>query len=496
MSSLLPRSMQVLRRWSGWVLFLATTFVLCRVGLQQRRKLVEEWHVPAGDGLQYFQLSQELVKHRRLAYGPAPKPLTFSRLPGYPLFLAQVAVRTKTDDIQVHLRHATRANVLLDIGTALLVLLLVRELSADRLGRHVAALLGLGFTLACPGLILLSCYGLSESLATCLATLEVYLAVRAMRGRMILLAALAGIVAGFAQLVRADALTVAPAVVLAILFADAPWRRRLVALLACGLCAAAIFAPWPIRNLRKFGEPHFGSAYWRTINGAPLPPGPIAWARTWGSSAPGESYIDYSFSWNHPVYGYMVTPAMYENEAERQLVVNIFEDYNRGALTPNSGITEAVARRFADLASVRVRADPFRVFVTLPLRRMAELWSPIPERELPMKSTLLDLPARRAWFGHIERALFALALLGAIGLALRRSPSRRRVAVLAASIGARTALFSFAVPLGVTGRYLVEVLPLLVALAACAPFAFTRSVQRPSPLGCLTEKGVPPLTES
>ena len=96
----------------GLLLVAGTTF---------RLRLVRDHHGPAGDGLQYWTLSQELLRAGRLAFGPPPAPLTFTRLPGYPLFLAHVAVLRHPADLETHLVRATRANALLGVGTGVLL---------------------------------------------------------------------------------------------------------------------------------------------------------------------------------------------------------------------------------------------------------------------------------------------------------------------------------------------------------------------------------------
>ena len=58
-----------------------------------RVAVIRTWHAPAGDGTQYYALSQELLLHGRYAFGPPPRPLDFTRMPGYPLYLAYAAVR-------------------------------------------------------------------------------------------------------------------------------------------------------------------------------------------------------------------------------------------------------------------------------------------------------------------------------------------------------------------------------------------------------------------
>ena len=138
--------------------------------------------------------------------------------------------------------------LLLDLATGLCVFAVLL-----RFGRR-AALIGLCATFLSPLMFLLSCYGLTETLATCLATVEVWLALRAMRSRLLLHAALCGLVAGLAQLVRNDAVTVAPAVALAIYWSAEPLRRRAAALALATLIGVAVFAPWPLRNLYPYVE--------------------------------------------------------------------------------------------------------------------------------------------------------------------------------------------------------------------------------------------------
>src|SRR5437870_2532881 len=94
-------------------LFIAALVVL---GLGLRLAAVHSFHAPAGDGLQYYALSQELARGHRFAYAPPPAPLTYTRLPGYPLFLAYVAVRQAGLGLVPHIVRATQANALLDIG--------------------------------------------------------------------------------------------------------------------------------------------------------------------------------------------------------------------------------------------------------------------------------------------------------------------------------------------------------------------------------------------
>jgi hypothetical protein len=423
------------------------------LGLLFRLVVVWSWHAPAGDGLQYHALASELSAHGRFALGPPPRPLTYVRMPGYPLFLAYVAVR-KPLDLERHLIRATRANVLLDLATALCVFAVL-----SRFGRR-AALIGLVATFLSPLMFLLSCYGLTETLATSLATVEVWLALRARRERLFLHAALCGLVAGLAQLVRNDAVTVAPAVALAIYWSAEPLRRRAAALALAAIIAVAVFAPWPLRNLRQFAAPHFGGTFWRDNNGTPLPTEIIDWERTWATSAPGESYLDVPIVFGGPLDPNrpgIILPAMYDSPEERARIAELFTRYNKEHLSP------AVNAGFAQLAQERRRAHPLRTFVWLPLQRIVHLFSPVPEWELPMRSRLLGLPKLRPLFGWWDKLVYALGLVGAVVMWRR---DRRLLVILGSWVAARAVLFSWTIPNATTERYLVECYPALIMFAA------------------------------
>jgi hypothetical protein len=424
-----------------------------------RLAVVSTWHNPAGDGVQYYALSQELRAEARFAYGPEPEPPTYTRLPGYPLFLAYLAVRQAPISLDAHLRRATRANVLLDAATALLVYALLR-----RWGRR-PALVGLLLAFTCPLQLTLVCYGLTETLATALATLELWLALRILSGPSLAWPALAGITAGLAQLVRADAVMAAPAVAMAIFWSPTTLRRRRLAFGLAGAGAALVFAPWPMRNLALFGRPYLAAVAWRSIAGQPLPDTSVGWMRTWASGRPGESFLDLVFAVPLPADTRrpgILLPQMYDDPAERRRVSALFTRFTRESWS------EPVVREFDALAQERTRRHPLRTFLWLPLKRISHLWSPVPEWELGMDVPWLGLPRLLWTFAFWYAALYVLALAGAIGL-WRRGPGtfeRRFAAVLTSVVGARTALYGYMVPAAVNSRYLIEAFPALIVLAA------------------------------
>ena len=454
-----------MRRWPAprrrTVLSAALALGIIAAALAFRLRIVDDWRAPAGDGLQYYALSQSLIASHRLAFG-ARMPLSFSRLPGYPLFLAAVVHQAPTA-LEQHLVAAAHANVWLDLGTALLVFGLVRRRRLG-LGPATAAFVAV---IACPMLVFLSCYGLSESLATFLTTLALYCALG--DGRRWAIAA--GAAFGLVQLVRIDGLTVLPALLLALGFGATCWPERLWRGALFAVAALLVFAPWPLRNLERFGAPHFEGTAWVRQDGQPLPFGMMRWMLTWASGAAGEDFGALQVAndaFLQPERGGTLLPAMYDSAPEKAEVVALFDRYDHGGLTP------AVDAAFRRLAAARRKRSRWRYYVTLPLRRLAAEWRPMPEWELPVRSSLLHLPEARSAYDAFERVLFGLALLGAALLARRDG---RFVLVIITVVAARAALPALAHPFPVE-RYLVESFPALLALTGAGvalPLAAARA---------------------
>ncbi|HEX8951910.1 MAG TPA: hypothetical protein VF945_08695, partial [Polyangia bacterium] len=393
------------------------------------------------------------------AFAPE-KPLQYSRLPGYPLFLAAI-VHQSPIELHSHLWIAAQANAWLDLASALLVLLMVRD---RRLGLG-AAWAAFAAVVVCPMLIFMSTYGLSESLATFLTTLTLFCALRSGWAWAIA----GGAAFGLLQLVRIDGFAILPAVALALWFGATTGRQRLGRGALFLLTAALVFAPWPIRNYRAFGAPHFEGTAWMRQDGQPLPLGMMRWMRTWGTGAWGQDFPLLKVAND----GYLKTDrggillsAMYDSDAEKALVIDLFERYNKKGLTPE------LDAEFDRLAAMRRARAPLRSYVGLPLRRFVAEWTPMPEWELPVRSRALHLPAWREAYNVFERFLFALALVGAVALWRRDA---RLVAIVVAAVGARAALHAIAHPFPVE-RYMVESFPAMMALAGSSVLVLRRRV--------------------
>lgn len=415
-----------------------------------------QWHVPAGDGVQYYKLSQQLAAHQRLAYDDK-SPLSYSRMPGYPLFLAFVAVGTAPLDMNQHLVRATRANLVLDLITALCVFLLVRLYAPQ----GIAATLALAFVLFHPLGLLLCCYGLTESLVTCLLTIAFCAGVAADRRWWLPL--VAGLATGLALLVRVDAVLHLPVLAFVV------WRatRRSTAglgqalrvngraALLFTLCAAIPYGLWPLRNLQRFGAPHLFGTEWIAQNGDPLPTGYTDWVRSWSGAAPGDAYsLLLVVNRMNLDPNRLIQPQMVDNDDERARVAALMREINK------SGMTPAVSDGFKQLVAERRARHPFRHFVGLPARRLVELWKPVPDYDFPMKVPALGLPAGRRVFDWLGQLL----LLGAaILLPFAYRKERALTTIIVAMVLLRSAAMAW-LPPSPNQRYVVELFPLLAVI--------------------------------
>lgn len=447
----------VLRMLRGLLWLIA---ILCAWKL--RMTVVGESQASAGDGLQYFQLAQTVKLFRRFAYLPS-LPLTYTRLPGYPLFLALIQP-ARLVGLEEHLILATRANAVLDLITALLVAAIGRRLGMGQL----AQLLGFGAVIVSPPLLMLSTHGLSEPLVTCLLTFAVYLALSVHDAKTSQSkdqrTLLAGLLLGLAQLVRVDAVLGIPAVLvlIAIGASDRSQRIRLCAL--CLVVWAVTFAPWPLRNLRLFGSPHFGGSPWIDQEGSPLRLGMMRWYQTWATGqTDGEGFDLFLVARHAPLPPHrpnVITPLMYDDEAERTELASLFDKYNREGLSP------AVDRQFYRLAAKRLVRHPVRVLVLLPLRRLQTLWSPMPPYEMGIKSSLLRLPELRARWDRLDSMLLFLSLAGTC-FALSEPNKRRWVVALWLIPLVRSGAFVYLHPIPLQ-RYFVEAMPIVLLFSGYA----------------------------
>lgn len=432
---------------------------MCAPGVWLRLRVVSEYRNYAGDGWQYYHLAENLVgPGHRFAFGPPPQPPAWSRLPGYPLFVAGAGLGApRFNDADVGARVARSQAVLDVVGTGVAAFLLALEV-----GLSLPAWLALVLCIASPLLALCTTYILSESLAVFLTTVTLWLLLRAGRTRPVLHLGLAGAVCGAALLVRADSVTLLPLFAVPLLSSETARAERLRGALVAIACAAAVMSPWVVRNVIHFRDPHLFGSSWVTKNGDPLPTGVQRWLLTWAIDPREAADVAWKMTKSNPVLASQLPAAAADSAAERKRLGELFDAYNRAGY-----ITHEVDAGFVKLARERRERDPLRYYGTLPLRRARELWwNPVPDWEMPAQAPSVGIPEARAQLVPLTHRMLLFAALGLlVALLVGGGAGRRLVALVLLAAAVRTVVVVFVVA-GGTQRYVVELVPSLLALGA------------------------------
>jgi 4-amino-4-deoxy-L-arabinose transferase-like glycosyltransferase len=440
-----------------FVAAVAAAGAMARAGLTRRFEATAAFHNFAGDGWQYFHLAEQLVKDKRYAFAPSPVPLASSRLPGYPVFLAWVGKEVEKFDPDKVAELVLRKQAWIDLLTALVAFLIAREV-----GLRAAPWMAFALCLASPFLVLAVCYLLTETIATFLYTTTLWLLLRACRTRPMLHLGLAGALLGIGMLVRADAITLLPCFGVPLLFAKGKRRDKLGMAAAAALAALVCFSPWPLRNWKRFHALRPTGAEWVTKAGDPLTTGPQAWLRTWVVDPEEAAHVAWSVTRSDALWSGYLTIDAWDTVDEKLRMLALFDDWSRVRL-----LTPELDRRFTDEARARRARDPWRYWIQLPWKRAKKLWlEPVPEWELPAAIRPAPEPKERLVWPRLHKRSVKLALAGLIVLLLFRR-GRPLAALAATAAAARTVAIVFVVP-GGTQRYLFEIIPLLLVLAAVA----------------------------
>jgi 4-amino-4-deoxy-L-arabinose transferase-like glycosyltransferase len=361
---------------------------------------------------------------------------TDARLPGYPMFLAKIFWLFGIGNFKAVLL----AQILLDLGTCLIVADLARRAVSGR-----AAKIAFVLTALCPFLANYAAAALTE-------TLEVFFTALALDGAAAALGRMheAGGGMGVYKLWAATGAAIAACILLrpdggillaavAFYLAGIAWECLpvkknvagvLVAAIILALFALAPLAPWTIRNFRTLH--HFQPLAPRYANEPDevVPRGYNRWVKTW--------IVDYAsveeIYWNVP--GAKIDPQKLpsralDSAAERDATLAVIADYNQSEI-----MTPALDARFGNLAAERIHTRPVRYYVVLPLLRIADMW-------LRPRTELLP-PDVRWWefnddtkqsvlavgFGLLNLAYVAAALWTLLRLAWVRKPSAVRWAGL------------------------------------------------------------------
>jgi hypothetical protein len=226
-----------------------------------------------------------------------------------------------------------------------------------------------------------------------------------------------------------------------------------------GLLSVLPFAVWTLRNWHTFHVFQPLAPRYATDPGEFGAPGFVRWVRTLSVDFTSTNEIYWNGNSDAIDPGNLPTRA-FDNAGQSEQTRRLLGDYNAATT-----LTPELDARFALLAQERIRAHPFRYYVTLPLLRLADMW---------LRPRVETLNAQLRWWqyaqhpGETRVAIFYgalnLAYLVAASLGMLRWP-RLAGAMLALIILRSLLLATIEAP---EPRYTLECFPLLIAFAAVA----------------------------
>lgn len=430
--------------------------MLVALGLYLR--LQYKWVDNPPDSFAYMAGSLELLEHGR--YGlrahnwcratELKETYASCRLPGYSLVLS--AIRPGAHSYDDFYSAAKIANALFDVITALACAWLLWAMSRGAAVAAVAAVMLHPFP------IRLSAAVLSESVSMMLASVIVLLLVRfaeaAKRAQWAI-----GLLLVLAVLVRPDALTLVPLAVLAVW--QMTGRARLTAIARMVAPVVIVLLAWGARNHARIGSfSPLGTIC--DLCGQSTQAGVARWVGTWIRSEESVPVMWALAEPRQPKAHQSIPKFAYASDAERAAITALFEPVR----VPQAQIDATLAT----LASSRPLSARLAQFTWVPLWRAALLWwhrptflvAPNPfKREAPL---LLRVAAEQM---QVLSALLLIAAAVGLWRVRRADPALRRLVFFCgAAIVLRTG--ALAVMGLVEQRYVIEVWPLLVCIAASA----------------------------
>jgi 4-amino-4-deoxy-L-arabinose transferase-like glycosyltransferase len=309
---------------------------------------------------------------------------TLSRLPGYPAFLAAIFAIFGADNF----RAALLVQVLIDLGTCLLIADLARRLLSERAAKEAFVL-----AVICPFLANYAAAALTETLEIFFTALALDLAVCGVSvdaGHSVPADVVekprqavwfgCGLAVGATILLRPDGGILLAAVggyllilaYRALRLDSTEMRASLHPILRAGALFAAgvtmTLLPWTVRNLLTLHRFEPLAPRYANDSDELVMTGFNRWVKTWIADYVSVQEI----YWNVPGSAIEVTrlPSRAFDSAEhREETTALFADYNN-----DHEMTPELDARFAALAAARIRSAPFRYYVWLPAVRIADMW--------------------------------------------------------------------------------------------------------------------------
>jgi 4-amino-4-deoxy-L-arabinose transferase-like glycosyltransferase len=344
---------------------------------------------------------------------------TYIRLPGYPAFLALVFAIFGLE----HYRAVLLVQMFIDLGTCFVCADVARRLFSPK-----AAMVAFTMCALCPFLANYSAAALTETLEIFFTALAIDSAICALQENRLMVWAACGASCAAAILLRPDGALLVIVIVVFLLgrvlmpkagraTAGSPAgatasRRCLVAIVIVALIAIAPLAPWALRNWRVFHRFQALAPRYANEEDEFVPMGFNRWTKTWITDYVSVEEIYW------PVPGSTIDtnnlPARaFDSEPQRQQTLQLVDDYNRVL-----HISPPLDRRFDSLAAERIRTDPARYYVWLPLLRIADMWLRPRTEMLPSDSRWWEFNDEPKWaalaicFGLINLFYLMTSLVG------------------------------------------------------------------------------------
>lgn len=321
-----------------------------------------------GDALVYGELAHHLLKEH--VYGLLDagvlKP-TLIRLPGYPLFIA-VCFRAFGD---WNYLAVLWVQVFVDLATCVLLAVTATRLAGRRAGVWVLWLaVSCPFTANYAAVVVAECCSLF-CVALAFFALERCASSWIFEAKGAWWAVLMGFSLTGAVLLRPDQGLLAVVIVPAMLWVGLRRRPRLRGItptLVASLIVALPLCLWAARNWRVFHVAQPLSPKYANDPGEEVPHGFMRWYRTWAIGFPATVKVYWQYDGD--VISMNDLPARaFDSPEQREETALLFARYNQ-----EQASTPGVDAAFARLATARVRTNPVRYYVELPVARLLDMW--------------------------------------------------------------------------------------------------------------------------
>jgi hypothetical protein len=368
----MPSSIRLSRWPLSWWLWIAS-------GLTLRSIFIIFPRPSDDDTADYLELGHNLLHHGIYGFtdGSSIDP-TLYRLPGYPIFLA--TFERLFAGIWPHgwLNAVYLTQMFADLAAGILLACVARR----HLGAR-GAQLTLALAMLCPFTAVYVGIGMTESLSIFAVALGIYAADRVLAAELagshdLLSLFFSGCAAALAMLLRPDGVAWFAAIGAGFFFyllrrneALKPNRNALPRALAISALFTAVawlpLVPWTIRNWTTFHvfqplAPRYADPGELSIAG------PRSWLRTWTIEYVNTANV----CWNFPgdtIDLADIPPRAYDSPQQRAETIALINEYNQ-----TSTLTPHLMQAFTALANERLRANPFRYYVELPLLRLADMF--------------------------------------------------------------------------------------------------------------------------